>query len=164
MSKSKHLSDNTLRLHTIMIMGNSKDSAFGDVLIEELKSEKEEFRIKSIEALGKLKYTAASNILAEFLSDKYSFLEKLAAVGALGNIGNASIISDLSALINKWPSDWIETDGPELRWEAALALLKLGYVDLKTEKIIQNLLKRSYYEGNTLTDIYFNRPIWSCLL
>ena len=146
MSKSEHLTDNTLRLHTIMIMGNSRDTTFGQALVEELSSSNPEFRIKSIEALGKLKYTAASNILAEFLSDKYSFLEKLAAVGCLGNLGNKNSITQLVHLINKWPSEWLETDGPELRWEAALALLKLGHSDTNTEAIINNLLSRSYYE------------------
>jgi hypothetical protein len=147
MSKSEFLSDNTLRLHTIMIMGNSADTTFGPVLIKELDAENEEFRIKAIEALGKLKYADASNSIKQFLLPQNSFLEKLAAAGSLGNIGNQNIISDLVSLINKWPSQWIETDGPELRWEAALALLKLGYTDVKTEKIINNLLKRSYYKS-----------------
>ena len=147
MSKSEHVMDNTLRLHTIMIMGNSRDTTFGQALMTELSSSNVEFRIKSIEALGKLKYVPASNILVQFLSNKYSFLEKLAAVGTLGNIGDINVISDLSTLINRWPSNWVETDGPELRWEAALALLKLGYTDRKTEEIIQNLLTRSYYNS-----------------
>ncbi len=146
MSKSELLSDNTLRLHTIMIMGNSADTTFGPVLIKELDAENEEFRIKAIEALGKLKYAGSSNLIKQFLSPQNSFLEKLAAAGSLGNIGNQNIISDLVSLINKWPSQWLETDGPELRWEAALALLKLGYTDIKTEKIINNLLDRSYYK------------------
>ena len=146
MSKSKLLSDNTLRLHTIMIMGNSADTTFGPVLIKELDAENEEFRIKAIEALGKLKYAGSSNLIKQFLSPQNSFLEKLAAAGSLGNIGNQNIISDLVSLINKWPSQWLETDGPELRWEAALALLKLNYTDVKTEKIINNLLDRSYYK------------------
>ncbi len=147
MSKSEFLSDNTLRLHTIMIMGNSADTTFGPVLIKELDAENEEFRIKAIEALGKLKYADASNSIKQFLLPQNSFLEKLAAAGSLGNIGNQNIISDLVSLINKWPSQWLETDGPELRWEAALALLKLGYTDIKTEKIINNLLNRSYYKS-----------------
>ena len=33
MTKSKYFSDETLRLHTIMIMGNSGDQGFGDILI-----------------------------------------------------------------------------------------------------------------------------------
>ena len=61
MSKSELLQDNTLRMHTIMIMGNSADTTFGPVLVEELDSENEEFRIKAIEALGKLKYFNSSN-------------------------------------------------------------------------------------------------------
>ena len=147
MSKSEHLSDNTLRLHTIMIMGNSADTTFGSVLGQELSSENEEFRIKAIEALGKLKYRDSSVQIKQFLSSNNSFLEKLAATGSLGNIGNKNIIPELVNLINKWPSEWIDTDGPELRWEAALALLKLGYQDSKTEEIINNLLNRSYYKS-----------------
>ena len=82
MSKSELLSDNTLRLHTIMIMGNSTDTTFGPVLIKELDAENEEFRIKAIEALGKLKYTDASNSIKQFLLPQNSFLEKLAAAGS----------------------------------------------------------------------------------
>lgn len=146
MSKSEHLTDNTLRLHTIMIMGNSTDTTFGSILIQELQADKEEFRIKAIEALGKLKYSDASMQIKQFLKSENSFLEKLAATGSLGNIGNTSIIPELVSLINRWPAQWVETDGPELRWEAALALLKLGYTNTKTEDIINNLLKRSYYQ------------------
>ena len=146
MSKSEHLSDNTLRLHTIMIMGNSADTTFGSILIQELKADKEEFRIKAIEALGKLKYSDASIELKHFLMPNNSFLEKLAATGSLGNIGNKNIIPELLNLINRCPAQWIETDGPELRWEAALALLKLEFSNNKTEAIINNLLKRSYYK------------------
>ena len=69
MSKSELLSDNTLRLHTIMIMGNSADTTFGSVLIKELDAENEEFRIKAIEALGKLKYADASNSIKHALKN-----------------------------------------------------------------------------------------------
>ena len=92
MSKSKHLSDNTLRLHTIMIMGNSQDTIFGPLLMEELGSENEEFRIKSIDALGRLKYIPSSILIKNFLKKDNTFLEKLAAAGALGNIGDNSDI------------------------------------------------------------------------
>ena len=147
MSKSELLQDNTLRMHTIMIMGNSADTTFGSVLVKELDSENEEFRIKAIEALGKLKYFNSSDSIKEFLSSENSFLEKLAAAGSLGNIANKNVIPELVSLINRWPSDWIDSDGPELRWEAALALLKMNYSDQKTQNIINNLLTRSYYES-----------------
>ena len=147
MSKSELLQDNTLRMHTIMIMGNSADTTFGSILVEELDSENEEFRIKAIEALGKLKYFNSSDSIKEFLSSENSFLEKLAAAGSLGNIGNKNVIPELVSLINRWPSDWLDSDGPELRWEAALALLKMNYSDQKTQNIINNLLTRSYYES-----------------
>ncbi len=146
MSKSEFNLDNSLRLHMIMIMGNSKDTVFGPNLIDELSSQNEDFRIKAIESLGKIRYTASANLIETFLNKDKSFLEKLAAAGALGNIGNSSSINDLVNLINSWPSNWSQFDGPELRWEATMALLKLGYSDDITIKIINNLLNRSYYE------------------
>ena len=146
MSKSEFNLDNSLRLHIIMIMGNSKDSTFGPPLIAELSSKDEAFRIKAIEALGKLRYTNSANDIKYFLNKGNSFLEKLAAAGALGNIGNQSIIKDLVALINSWPNNWDESDGPELRWEATMALLKLGYSDSLTNQIINDLVNRSYYD------------------
>ena len=146
MSKSEFNLDNTLRLHVIMIMGNSKDSTFGKNLIDELSAKDESFRIKAIESLGKLQYSPAADLVKNFLKADNSFLEKLAAAGALGNMENPSIINDLVGLINSWPSNWNESDGPELRWEATIALLKLGYSDSLTIKIITNLLDKSYYE------------------
>ena len=145
MSKSEFNIDNTLRLHVIMIMGNSKDSVFGKNLIGELSAKDESFRIKAIESLGKLQYSPAADLVKNFLKVDRSFLEKLAAAGALGNMKNPSIINDLVDLINSWPSNWNESDGPELRWEATIALLKLGYSDSSTIKIITNLLDKSYY-------------------
>jgi len=145
MSKSEFNLDNSLRLHIIMIMGNSKDTTFGVNLIDELSSENESFRIKAIESLGKLRYTPSANLVENFLNKDNSFFEKLAAAGALGNIGNPSAINSLADLINSWPSDWNESDGPELRWEATMALLKLGYSDSLTKKIITDLLNKSYY-------------------
>ena len=164
MSKSEHLMDNTLRLHIIMIMGNSRDTTFGKILTKELASKNEEFRIKAIESLGKLKYSSAANQIQRFLSNDYSFLEKLAAVGCLGNIGNQSAVPNLIDLINTWPTNWIDTDGPELRWEAALALLKLGHNSLESEKIINDLLTRSYYKTyNELDDNTINFVILKIL-
>jgi HEAT repeat protein len=145
MSKSEFNIDNTLRLHVIMIMGNSKDSTFGKNLIGELSAKDESFRIKAIESLGKLQYSPAADLVKNFLKVDNSFLEKLAAAGALGNMKNPSIINDLVELINSWPANWNESDGPELRWEATIALLKLGYSDSSTIQIITNLLDKSYY-------------------
>ena len=145
MSKSEFSLDNTLRLHTIMIMGNSRDNSFGPNLLAELNQDDEGFRIKAIEALGKIQYFESASVIKNYLSKDNSFLEKLAAVGALGNIGNKAAITDLVILVNAWPIDWLESDGPELRWEAAIALLKLGYTNSKTITIINNLLDRNYY-------------------
>ena len=61
-------------------------------------------------------------------------------------MGNPSAVNDLVNLINSWPSKWIESDGPELRWEATMALLKLGYSDSLTINITTDLLNKSYYE------------------
>ena len=62
------------------------------------------------------------------------------------------MVPDLVSLINRWPSKWLDSDGPELRWEAALALLKMNYADSNTQKIINNLLTRSYYNSYSELD------------
>tara|TARA_B100000614_G_scaffold58129_2_gene51283 strand:+ start:9433 stop:10335 length:903 start_codon:yes stop_codon:yes gene_type:complete len=147
MSKAEFTIDKTLRLHVIMIMGNSKDTTYGQYLIEELNANDYDSRIKAIESLGKIRYKPSAKLLKKFLGKNNSFHEKLSATGSLGNIGNISVIPDLVKLVNSWPSDWNDADGPELRWEATMALLKLGYSDEKTIDIISNLLDRSYYSG-----------------
>ena len=147
MSKSEYSFDNTLRLHVIMIMGNSKDTTYGKHLIDELSADDYDSRIKAIESLGKIRYKPSAKLLKKFLGKNNSFHEKLSATGSLGNIGNTSVIPNLVQLVNSWPADWNEADGPELRWEATMALLKLGYSDEKTNYIISNLLDRSYYSG-----------------
>jgi len=136
--------DEELRIYTIQIMGNSGDKGFGETLIEELSSDKSEFRITAIQSLGKLQYEEAAIEIAPFLKKDKTFLEKLAAAGALGNIGNKDAIEPLIELIESWPEDWLVCDGPELRWDAALSLLKLEYSDATTEAIINNLLDREY--------------------
>ncbi len=147
MSKAEFTIDKTLRLHVIMIMGNSKDTTYGQYLIEELNANDYDSRIKAIESLGKIRYKPSAKLLKKFLGKNNSFHEKLSATGSLGNIGNISVIPDLVKLVNSWPSDWNDADGPELRWEATMALLKLGYSDEKTIDIISNILDRSYYSG-----------------
>jgi len=147
MTQSEYFIDSTLRLHAIMIMGNSGDSEFGSILIKELLSEdlkNAKFRIKAIESLGKLRYAKSSNAIHPFLGKEKLFLEKLAAAGALGNIGNKSSIQPLINLIKGWPENWLASDGPELRWEAAISLLKLGYIDGITQNLINNLINRKY--------------------
>ena len=149
MAQSEYFLDTTLRLHTIMIMGNSGDKEFGDILIKELSStdlKNAKFRIKAIESLGKLRHFESANSIHPFLDKEKLFLEKLAAAGALGNIGNPSSIKPLIDLVNSWPQDWLASDGPELRWDAVLALLKLGYSDKTTQTLINNLIDRSYLE------------------
>ena len=136
--------DEELRIYTIQIMGNSGDKEFGETLIEELSSDKSELRITAIQSLGKLQYEAAAIEIVPFLKKDKTFLEKLAAAGALGNIGNKDAIEPLIELIESWPEDWLVCDGPELRWDAALSLLKLEYSDATTEAIINNLLDREY--------------------
>ena len=150
-TKEDKYADEELRIYTIQIMGNSGDKGFGEVLIKELSSDKSEFRIKAIESLGKLQYKPAALEITPFLKKDKPFLEKLAAAGALGNIGNKDAIEPLVALIESWPKDWLVSDGPELRWDAALSLLKLEYSDATTESIINNLLDREYLKTIKVT-------------
>ena len=44
----------------------------------------------------------------------------------------------------------VVSDGPELRWESTLALLKLGYSDSNTNQIIENLYEQSWADDESL--------------
>ena len=141
---SKITEDEALRLHTIMIMGNSRDTIFGPLLIEELDAGKEDYRVKAIESLGKIRYTPSAGQILKFIHGNRTYYERLAAVGTLGNIGDPIAIFPLLEVIN---SDYIYlTDsGPNILYDACLALLKLNYSNKEVEKVINQLLDRKFY-------------------
>lgn len=126
-----------VRTYLALAMGKTGDSNYGHALIEGLKDEDLNSRLASINALGMIQFQPAITLLKQYLSGSTSQEEKLAAVIALGMIGDKSVITDLQILLSD--------EEPNLRWDAAVALAKLG--DRSGSQIIENLLNRKYLDN-----------------
>ena len=131
-----------VRTYLALAMGRTRDSNYGQALIEGLEDEDLNSRLASINALGMIQFQPAITLLKQYLSGSTSQEEKLAAVIALGMIGDKSVITDLQILLSD--------EEPNLRWDAAVALAKLG--DRSGSQIIENLLDRKYLDNYPSVD------------
>ena len=127
--------DPTVRMYLALAMGRTKDFIYGEVLIQGLQDKDKGSRVAAIKALGNLGYTPSIPNLNKFTQSKNSVDERLSATIALGNMGDESVIPTLILLLND--------EEPNIRWDAAIALAKLG--DNSGTTIITNLLDRKYY-------------------
>jgi len=133
--KSKH-DDSRVRTYLALAMGKTKDSSFGQYLLKGLLEDKDlTNRIAAIKSLGMLKYNDGCAELEKIIIESNYDSEKLAAIISLGVIGN---IKYKNILI-----DMLEYEEPNIRWDAAIALAKMG--DKSGVNIIENLLERKYY-------------------
>jgi len=139
--KSIH-DDPMVRIYLALAMGRTGEQEFGPTLIEGLKDEDEGSRLAAIKALGILRYVPSVNQVKKFIQGSRSNEEKLAAVITLGSLGDTSVISELQNLL--------EDEEPNIRWDAAIALAKLG--DISGNRIINNLLDRSYLNNFSEVD------------
>jgi len=139
--KSIH-DDPMVRMYLALAMGRTGDQNFGPTLIEGLKDKDEGSRIAAIKALGILRYVPSVDQVKKFIQKSNSNEEKLAAVITLGSLGDTSVISELQYLL--------EDEEPNIRWDAAIALAKLG--DISGNPIINNLLDRSYLNNFSEVD------------
>jgi len=128
--------DPKVRTYMAMAMGRTGQVKYGSSLLEGLKDDNSITRLAAIKALGLLKYGDAVKHLQEFLAEKYSSEERLAAVIALGNMNDNSVIPNLKTLL--------DDEEPNIRWDASIALMKLG--DSSGIYVIENLLDRSYFD------------------
>ena len=126
--------DPLVRSYLAMAMGATKDSIFGDILIEGLKDESLETRIAAIQSLGMIKFKKAVNPINSLIKDTDTHSERLTATIALGMIGDKSAIPFLTKLLND--------NEANIRWDAAIALAKMG--DNSGAPIIEGLLDRQY--------------------
>lgn len=126
--------DPLVRSYLAMAMGATKDSIFGDILIEGLKDENLETRIAAIQSLGMIKFKKAVNPINSLIKDTDTHSERLTATIALGMIGDKSAIPFLTKLLND--------NEANIRWDAAIALAKMG--DNSGAPIIEGLLDRQY--------------------
>ncbi|HIB14577.1 MAG TPA: HEAT repeat domain-containing protein [Candidatus Marinimicrobia bacterium] len=139
--KSIH-DDPMVRMYLALAMGRTGQQEFGPALIEGLEDEDEGSRLAAIKALGILRYEPSVKHVRKFIQDSSSNEEKLAAAITLGALGDTSVISELQNLL--------EDEEPNIRWDAAIALVKLG--DLSGNQTINNLLDRSYLNNFSEVD------------
>lgn len=139
--KSIH-DDPMVRMYLALAMGRTGKQEFGPVLIEGLDDEDMGSRLAAIKALGILRYEPGVNHVRKYIQDSYSNEEKLAAIITLGALGDSSVITELQKLL--------EDEEPNIRWDAAIALVKLG--DVSGNQTINNLLDRSYLNNFSEVD------------
>ena len=128
--------DPSVRMYIALAMGRTENSIYGEPLIEGLMDKNKGSRVAAIKALGSLAYTSSINQLVNFTGLNNSVEERLSATISLGNMDDQSVIPTLQNLIND--------EEPNIRWDAAIALAKLG--DSYGSEVIKNLLDRKYYD------------------
>ena len=126
--------DGLVRSYLAMAMGATKDTLFGNLLLEGLKDETLETRIAAIQALGMIQYAPAVNPINLLIKTADNESERLSATISLGMIGDTSAIPFLINLL--------EDEQANIRWDAAIALAKMG--NNKGAYIIEGLLDREY--------------------
>ena len=131
--------DPTVRMYLALAMGRTKNSIYGEPLMQGLADKEKVSRVAAIKALGSLAYIASINRLAEFTDLNDSVEERLSATISLGNMDDKSVIPILKKLLND--------EEPNIRWDAAIALAKLE--DASGLQVIVNLLDRSYFDHFT---------------
>ncbi|SVE00885.1 uncharacterized protein METZ01_LOCUS453739, partial [marine metagenome] len=127
--------DPMVRMYLALAMGRTKNSIYGEHLMQGLKDKDKGSRVPAIKALGSLAYNPSVDRLIEYTDLDNSVEERLSATIAIGNMKNPSIIPILKRLL--------EDEEPNVRWDAAIALAKQG--DSSGSEVINNLLDRKYY-------------------
>lgn len=128
--------DPQVRTYLTLAMGATRNKNYGETLLTGVKDQNIQSRLGAIKALGQIGYTPAVPDLRHFLDESKSDDLRLAATISLGMIGDTLIIPDLALMLND--------EEPNIRWESAIALAKLG--DNRSIPIITNLLQREYLE------------------
>ena len=134
--KSIH-DDPMVRTYLALSMGQSGKSLFGPTLMEGLKDENSSSRLAAIKSLGNIKYLKSLNELESIALNSSDDMERLAATISIGSFIDQSSLSTLKILL--------EDEEPNIRWDAAIGLAKLG--DPSAKQVINQLLSRSYYSN-----------------
>ena len=135
--KSKY-DDIRVRTYLALAMGKTGDLYFGPYLTEAVKNDVNlTNRIAAIRSLGMLKYDKSCKILKDVILNSEFDSERLSAIISLGVIGNKKYRKVLVQML--------DYEEPNIRWDAAIALAKMG--DKSGINIIINLLDRKYYDS-----------------
>ena len=78
--------DPTVRMYLALAMGRTKNSIYGEPLIQGLRDNQKVSRIAAIKALGSIAYLSSINELIKFTIKDNSVEERLAATISIGNI------------------------------------------------------------------------------
>lgn len=128
--------DPQVRTYLALAMGATRNEHYGEALIGGIVDENIQSQLGAVKALGQIGYNPAVPDLRDFLDKSKSDDLRLAATISLGMIGDTLITPDLLLLLND--------EEPNIRWEAAIALAKMG--NLKAIPVITNLLQREYLD------------------
>ena len=126
--------DPLVRAYLALAMGVTRDEFYSDALLIGLDDEDRESRLAATQAVGMIGTKKATAKLQDLVSKSDYPDERLAATIALGLIGDEKSIPFLK--------DLLEDEEPNIQWDAAIALAKLG--DISGVFIIENLLDRQY--------------------
>ena len=133
--------DPLVRAYLALAMGVTRDEFYSDALLIGLDDEDRESRLAATQAVGMIGTKKATAKLQDLVSKSDYPDERLAATIALGLIGDEKSIPFLK--------DLLEDEEPNIQWDAAIALAKLG--DISGVFIIENLLDRQYL--NTFPEV-----------
>lgn len=134
--KSIH-DDPKVRTYLALAMGITKDEKYLEVLLDGLNDNDIASRIAAIKSIGMIKNLESAKKIIKFLDSNYTDQEKLECIIALGELGDKSVIPNIKKMLTY--------EEPNIRWDAAIALAKLG--DKSGKSIILNLLDREYYQN-----------------
>ena len=132
--QSKH-DDDRVRQYLALAMAKTGEQRFAEPLISALQDEKEDNLYALIYSLGLLKNKDAAAAIYPFL-DHANAKIRLAAVMALGNLGEPKSVDRLKSLLND--------QEPNVQWDAAIALAKLG--SFSSKDVLLQMLDRQYLE------------------
>ena len=148
--------DHRMRYFLLSIMGMTGDQAYGETLVKSLDDENKDCVRAAINSIGLIKYAEGYSKVIKMLKESNDPLVRLDLCVTLGELGQVSAIDELLDVHANDPF-------PNVRWEAALALLKLG--DSECKHTIAKLLDVDEYSkyGDSITDDEIQRTILTVL-
>jgi len=141
-----------LRSYLTIAMGKTKDTYYGEVLLDGLTSKSSAIRLSTIQSLGEIQYKPAAKNITDIINFTncckenpgintitccVDDIEVLTAVIALGKISDTNSIPLLKKMLNH--------EQPNIIWDSAIALAKMG--DNSGKTIINDLLNRKFYHS-----------------
>ena len=111
-----------------------RDKFYSEELVNGLNDDARESRLAAIQAVGMVGSKEAVKDLILIIERSDYQDERLAATMSLGFIGDNRSVPILNQLL--------EDEEPNIRWDAAIALAKMG--EISSAPIIENLMDRKY--------------------